>query len=262
MHNSHDQPLRLVDEPLDEPNATLDGLRTRLADVRDRIDATEREIATVSEKEQELTRQLATRRARLGTLYQQLHEAQQEAATLMATEMTAARDTMLGEATEVLEEARADAEREATRITDRAFEDAEETIAGARAESDQILASGQERLAALEAEAIDRAAILDDEHRDLSNRLKVMQTIYDELQETLQMVAETSVQELTEMRAALTQIPESDGADPSTVQSESASPDETIALDDTDASHQIHHDAVVPLGHGGDIEISTLGDGD
>jgi hypothetical protein len=78
-----------------------------------------------------------------------------------------------------------DAEREAGQIAEQAFEKAKDMVAAARRESLAIVDAGRVEVAALEAEAARRKADLDTERQDLAYQLKVMKTLYDELQAIL-----------------------------------------------------------------------------
>jgi cell division septum initiation protein DivIVA len=113
---------------------------------------------------------------------------------------------MVAEADELLEAARVEAEREATRITKQTFDQAKEMLAEAKREAAAIVDAGREKLKALEDDAAGRVAALDAEHRELTQRLRVMEALYNELQETLQLVAETSVEQLAETQESLKQL--------------------------------------------------------
>jgi hypothetical protein len=69
-------------------------------------------------------------------------------------------------------------------------------------------------------------ADLDAEHRELTQKLTVMKTLYSELRETLQLVAETSVKILAEAQESLHQL------DPAATQ---GPPSESIADQTTDS---------------------------
>jgi cell division septum initiation protein DivIVA len=124
----------------------------------------------------------------------------------MLDEASQTRNAMVAEAEELLETSRIEAEREASRITKQTFDQAKEMLAEARREASAIVDAGREKLEALEDDAAGRVAALDAEHRELAQRLGVMGTLYNELQETLQLVAETSVKELAETQQSLKQL--------------------------------------------------------
>jgi predicted nuclease with TOPRIM domain len=94
------------------------------------------------------------------------------------------RNTIVAGAEELLQASRVQAEREAVAIVD----------------------AGREQVRALEDDAAQRMADLDTEHRELTQKLSVMETLYNELRETLQLVTETSISELVEAQESLHQL--------------------------------------------------------
>ena len=121
-------------------------------------------------------------------------------------EASQTRNAMVAEAEALLETSRIEAELEASKITKQTFDQAKEMLAEAKRDSVAMVDAGQEKLNTLEADAAQRIGALDAEHRDLTHRLKVMETLYNQLQETLQLVAETSVKELAETQESLKQL--------------------------------------------------------
>jgi len=124
----------------------------------------------------------------------------------MLDEATREAGARVAEAEELLEASRIEAERKADKINNQAFDQARETLSEAERESAAIVDTGREQLGVLEAEAAERVADLDTEHRELTQRLSTMETVYNELRGTLQLVAETSVKELVETQESLKQL--------------------------------------------------------
>ncbi len=147
----------------------------------DRSTTLEATIARLVAEEKELARQLEVRREQRRTLYAQL-EAEWERKARKAAE--AARAEVVG-----------DARREASEVV---------RLAGEEAAA--VVEAGMQRLRAVEEDAAKRAAELDAEHRAKSAELEVMKTLFDELQATLKLVAETSMHELVEARSALAEL--------------------------------------------------------
>ena len=204
-----------VDESLNEPRQQLAASDQHIAEL-------ERELEEAIDQEAETTRQLKTKHVKTAAADQQLREARVEATRLSLDEATQIRAAMIAEAEAVLETSRIEAERKASVITKQAFNQARETLAEAKREGEAIVDNGRENLRVVEADAVKRIAALDAEHRTLTQKLGVMETIYNELQETLQLVAKTSVQELAETQDSLKQLdpaatrvplPESEGED-------------------------------------------------
>jgi cell division septum initiation protein DivIVA len=204
--------LGLVAENADshQSDEDFDELGDGLIASEERIATLQGELEAVAEQETEMARELDTRRELRATVERQLFEVRKEAARLMLIEASRTRGAMLAEAEESLEASRLDAEREAGRIIKTASDQAHNLLAEARRDADAILDDGRERLSALEAEIADRVADLDTERQDLAHQLSTMATIYDNLQATLQLVAETSIKELVAAKSSLAQL------DPST----------------------------------------------
>jgi chromosome segregation ATPase len=209
MHSSPEATaLRVVPENPDpgEVDEDLDDLHQQVAAAEEQIASLERQLRKAADQEADTARQLDTERIRRAALDQQLHEARTEAARLMLDEATRIRNAMVAETEALLETSRIEAEHEASKITKQTFSQAKEMLAEARREGAAIVDAGQDKLMALEDDAAERVAALDTEHRELTQRLRVMETLYNELQETLQLVAETSVKELAETQASLKQL--------------------------------------------------------
>jgi len=200
--------LSVVAENSDSPQSDgdLDELGNGLSVSEERIATLQGELEAVAEQERETERELDTRRKLRATVEKRLLEAREKAARLMLVEASRVRDAMLAEAEESLQTSRVEAEREADQIVKQAFDQAKEMIAEARHESVALVDAGREEVGALEAEAADRVADLDTEREDLVYQLSVMANLYDGLQATLKLVAETSIRELAEARISLAQL--------------------------------------------------------
>lgn len=198
--------LRLIDgdTPTEAGNDRND-LRSQVETAEMRSAEVERELDVVIDQEAEATRRLETRRSRRGALEQELHAALKELARLTQEEALASGNTMLIEA----EEAVAARLGEAARITQQAQQEAEQIIAEAKAESAALVDQGRERLLALEEDAITRATELDNRHRVLTERVQVMEALFNELQATLKVVAESSIEDLGASQDSLRQLDES-----------------------------------------------------
>ena len=216
-HQNSDSPLPgLPDEaPLssvheDSGPGEVDGdlyeLHQQVVASEEHIANFEGELKGAADQEAETAQILDSERKRRAALDQQLYEAREQAARLMLDEASQTRSARRAEAEELLQATRVQAEREAGRVTKRAFDKANEMLAEAKREATTIVDAGREELSALEADAAQRLADLDAEHRDLTQRLSVMETLYNELRETLQLVAETSVKELAEAQESLHQL--------------------------------------------------------
>jgi len=166
----------------------------------------EGELKEAVDREAETAQRFDSERWRRAALDQQLHEAREEAARLMLDEASQTSSAMRAEAVELLQATRVQAEREAGRVTKRAFEQANEMIAMARREAVAIVDAGREEVRALEDDAAQRMADLDTEHRGLTYQLGVMDTICDELVATLKLVAEVSIEQLVETQYSLKQL--------------------------------------------------------
>lgn len=198
--------LRLIEEetPFDDAEDHPVDLPAQIESAEQlRLDLA-RELKGVVAQEAESTRKLETRRTRRSVLEQQLQDAREEVARLVHEDGLAARDAMLIEA----DEAVAARQTEAAQITDEARQRAEGILAEADRESSAIVDQGRERLRALEEDAVVRAAELDNKHRALTDRLQVMETLYDELRATLKLVAETSLEDLGATQRSLRQLDE------------------------------------------------------
>jgi hypothetical protein len=101
---------------------------------------------------------------------------------------------------------RVEAEREADEVTRQGVDRANEMVAVARRKGVAIIDAGSKEARALVDEAPKRMADLDTEHRELTHRLGVMETIYQELVATLKLVAEISTEELAETQDSLQQL--------------------------------------------------------
>lgn len=189
-----------------EDDDSLNQLHHQVAASEDRIAELERKLEEAADQEAETAGQLDTERTRRAGLDQQLREVRTEAARLMLDEASQTRNAIVAEAEEHLETSRIEAEREASKITKQTFDQAKEMLAEAKREAAAIVDAGREKLSALKADATERVAALDTEHRELTQRLRVMETLYNELQETLQLVAETSVEQLAETQQSLKQL--------------------------------------------------------
>ena len=166
----------------------------------------EGELKEAADQEAETAQRLDRVHKRKSTLDQQLHEAREQATRLMHEEASQTRAALVAEAEEFLQAARVEAEAEADRVTKHASDKADEMIAIARREAVAIVDAGRDEVRALEDDAARRMADRDAEHRKLTHRLGVMETICDELVATLKLVAETSVKELAEAQESLHQL--------------------------------------------------------
>jgi len=205
MHSSPDEAaLSLVDQdPVPgEVDEELDELHQRVAVSEELIAKLQGELKGVADQEAEIAQRLDSDRKRSAALERQLHKAREEAASLMFDEASQTRSAMLAEAEESLQSSRL----EAGRIAKQAFGQAKEMIAEAKAEGVAIVVAGQKKLSALEDDAARRLADLDTESRELSHRLGVMGTVYNELQATLKLVAETSIEELVTKQESVKQL--------------------------------------------------------
>ncbi len=231
----------VIDEGFDpsEVDESLNKIHQRVAASEERIANLERELGKAADEEAETARQLDTERKRRAALDQQLHDARGEATRLSLDEASQTRNAMAAEAEALLETSRIEAEREASKITKQTFDQAKKMLAEAKREGMAIVDAGREKLNALEADAAQRIAALDAEHRELTHRLRVMETLYNELRETLQLVAETSVKELAEAQESLEQLDPVKTPGPPTEppgeQTTSGSPPEEGSVADLDA---------------------------
>jgi cell division septum initiation protein DivIVA len=165
----------------------------------------EGELKEAADQEAGTAQRLDRVHKRKSTLDQQLHEAREQATRLMHEEASQTRAAVVAEAEEFLQAARVEAEAEADRVTKHASDKADEMIAIARREAVAIVDAGRDEVRALEDDAARRMADLDTEHRKLTHRLGVMETICDELRATLKLVAEVSIEQLVETQASVKQ---------------------------------------------------------
>ena len=172
----------------------------------ERIADLEGELKEAADQEAETAQRLDSERQRRAALDQQLHEAREEAARLMLDEASQTSSAVRAEAVELQRATRVQAEREAGRVTKQAFDKANEMIAIAKREAVAIADAGRQEVRALEDDAARRMADLDTEHRKLTHRLGVMDTICDELRATLKLVAEISIEELVETQDSVEQL--------------------------------------------------------
>jgi len=192
MAGSEDASLRVVGE--DSAAAEAAGelvvdLRRQVLDSEDHVISLEQQLAKAIELETDAARQLDLRRTHRVAVDQQLYDAREEAARLMVDEASHKRDAMVAGAV-------AEAELEVNRITMETFDQAKEMLAEARRESAAITEAGRAELIALEAASARRVAELSAEREELMRRRGVMERLHNELQETLKLVAETSIEEL------------------------------------------------------------------
>ncbi len=112
-------------------------------------------------------------------------------------------------------------------------------VAIARREAVAIVDAGRDEVSALEDDAARRVADLDTEHRKLTHRLGVMETICDELRATLNLVAEISIEQLVETQYSLKQLDRVETQQPTTEpnsdQTRSGSPPQDSSPTDVDA---------------------------
>jgi DNA repair exonuclease SbcCD ATPase subunit len=188
------------------PDGPLDELSQQVAASEQLVADLERELAQAATQEAELAYELDTQRARRAALAEELRGAHEQALAVSVAEATRRGDAILSEAEAFGETARKDAEREATRITRQAFAEAKETLAGAEQKGAALLEARQQEVVAIEAEATRRVEELETEHEALTHRVEVAKTIYEELQNTLKLVAETSLAELGEAKASLARL--------------------------------------------------------
>ncbi len=205
----------------------------------DHIANLEGEVKEAADQEAETAQRFDNERWRRIALDQELHEAREEAAHLILDEASQTSSAIRAEAEEHLQASRVEAEREAGRVTKRAFEQANEMIAMARRDAVAIVDAGREKVGALEDDAARRMADLDTEHRKLTHRLAVMETICDELRATLRLVAEISIEQLVETQYSVKQLDrvetQQPAIEPSSEQTTSGSPPQESLPTDLDA---------------------------
>jgi chromosome segregation ATPase len=208
LGSSDENGLRVVGEDFDLVGADrdLDELHDLVGAAEERVSGLESELGQLVGQETETARQLETRRTRRAVVEQQLREEREEVDRLTLAETSSLRNATRVEAEELLAGARIDAEREAAQITEQASAQADDILTEARGESAALLDAGREDLKALEEEAAQRIVELDGEQQALTHRLGVLETLYNELQATLKLVAETSITELAEAQSSLVEF--------------------------------------------------------
>ena len=160
----------------------------------DRIAMLEGELRGAVDQEAETAQRVDSERQLRAALDQQLHEAREEASRLR-----------LAEAEEFLQGARVEAAREADQITKHASDKADEIVVVARRKAMALVDAGREEVRPFEDEALQNADLAT-EHRELTHRLGVMETVCDELVATLKLVAEISTDQLVETQDSLKQL--------------------------------------------------------
>ncbi len=183
--SSDEDPVSLVHEDVvpGEVDGDLEELDQQMAASEEHIANLEGELKEAADQEAETAQRFDSERQRRAALDQQLHEARKEATIRMLHKASQTRNALLAGAEELLQASRVQAEQEAVAIVD----------------------AGREQVRALEDDAAQRMADLDTEHQELTHRLGMMETIYDELRVTLK-VAETSINELVEAQDSLKQL--------------------------------------------------------
>jgi chromosome segregation ATPase len=196
--------LSVVDEDADnEASTAADAVEQRIA-------ALESQLSEATVLETDMVHQLEEHRDRIAALAADVQHAQQEAMAARLKEAERSRQDILEEAEAFRTSAREEAEREATQITDQAFAKSRSILAAAEEEAAGILAARQSELAAVEAEAKERIDALKATEEDVLGRVEVAKRIYEELQETLQAVAQASINELSEAKTALGRLQPAD----------------------------------------------------
>jgi len=236
-------PLSLVHEE-DPVPGDVDGdlyeLHQQMVASEEHIANLEGESKEAADQEAETAQILDSERKRRAALDQQLYEAREEAARLILDEASQTSNAKRAEAEELLQATRVQAEREAGRVTKRAFDEATEMIATARRDAVAIVDAGRDEVKAFEDDAAQRMADLDTDHQELTDRLGVMETTYDKLVVTLKLVAETSIEDLVNKQDSLKQLDrvETQGQpiEPSSDQTTSSSPPQEGSPADLEAT--------------------------
>ncbi len=166
----------------------------------------EGQLREAADGEAETAQRLDSEHKRRAALDQQLYEAREEAARLMLEAASQTRTAVVAEAEDLLEAARVEAEGEADQVIKHASDKADEMVALARREGMAIVDAGRKEVRALKDDAARQMADLATENRELTHRLGVMETMYDELVATLKLVAEISTEELVETQDSLEQL--------------------------------------------------------
>ncbi len=187
--------LSLVEADRSDVEIDLREIRERVGRAEDLVATLERDLGRASDQEAAKGEEFNFERARRVALELKLHAARVEEARLLVEEASAAGDALL-----------AQAERNARKLTEAADRLAEQTLTDARVEADAIIEAGQARLDALEAEASRRGAELANQNQRLEGRLAALQQRHDELQETLQFVADIALEQLAEAQQAVTRL--------------------------------------------------------
>ncbi len=254
-------PLSSVDEDVvpGEVDGDLYELHQQVVASEDHIAKLEGELKGAADQEAETAQRFNNERQQRVALDQQLHQAREEATRLSLDEASQTRNTIRAEAEELLQATRVEAERESGQVTKRAFNEANDMIAMARREAVTIVDAGREQVRALEDDAAQRMADLDTEHQELTHRLGIMETTYDQLVATLKLVAETSIADLVNKQDSLKQLDrvETHGQsiEPSSEQATSSSPPQESLPTDLEAASGLAGDepasiAIPPLtGH-------------
>ncbi len=187
-------------------NSYEEGTVVTYAASEEHIAKLEGELRGAVDGEAETAQRLDSEHKRRAALDQQLYEAREEAARLMLEAASQTRTAVVAEAEELLEAARVEAEGEADQVIKHASDKADEMVALARREGMAIVDAGRKEVRALKDDAARQMADLATENRELTHRLGVMETMYDELVATLKLVAEISTEELVETQDSLEQL--------------------------------------------------------
>jgi vacuolar-type H+-ATPase subunit H len=193
-----------------EVDGDLYELHQRVVASKEHIANLEGELKGAADQEAETAQRFDTERQQRAALDQQLHEAREEAARLMFDEASQTSSARRAEAEKLLQATRVQAEREAGRVTKRAFDEANEMIAMA------------------------------------TQRMGVMETTYDELVATLKLVAETSIEDLVNKQDSLKQLDrvetQQPPTEPNSDQSTSGSPPQQSLPTDLEATSALAGD--------------------
>ncbi len=166
----------------------------------------ERELSQAAAERADLISQLETQYAQWVTLAEQLRANCEQTVASFEERAARQRDQTIAESEALREAYRAEAERESTRIIEHASARAEELLAEAERKGAAIVDARREELATTEAEATERIRELETIEENLAHRVEVARRIYDELEETLKLIAETSIRELADARASLANL--------------------------------------------------------
>lgn len=177
-----------------------------VGDADGRIAELEDQLSEAIALETEMEHHLGDQRRRSTALVEDLRKATEEAANAAVAEADLRRDAILAEAKTMRASATEDAEREAAQITQQAFKKSKSIVAAAEQEAAAILDAQQRELATLEDEVTQRIEALEAQEAELLARVEIAKTIYEELQETLQTVAQASINELASAKIALAKM--------------------------------------------------------